>query len=607
MNAQRTLEDTTYSTASTLAEKRLQSFYALTERLYRGDSLRELLVFVTDTVLSLTAAQRGAFLLDDDVKHNMCYIELSRDSREPYAPRWIFEGIPQQVIERVFAKGEPHLENELASTTTTEAASSSSTIGSVLAVPFEIDKRCIGMLYLDHPRPGMFQREDIQFVRAFARYVVLDMYRARQQRSERYTADEGLTSTHLTYLNRIGSVLTSSLDLSYIFQVIMDAVNELLGTERTSVFLIDEETNELILRYSNEGNTDIRLPAPWQGIAGWVATHDTPTLVNDASNDPRHLREVAQNTGYEPHSILCVPLRVEGRVIGVVEVLNKLGDEPFTLYHQELLTELTQWAAIALQNARLYEERVQAYDQLRTEQKRRSVAEARGAMATVVLDMAHTMNNVIGAIRVWALMLEQQLDVVSTIPPEFELLRNIRRNAEEAIELIRTLRGPLEQAVIASIDVHHCLEAAIRNCWWHDSIWVHVQYGEGVPPVLANGERLETVFQNLIANAIQAIGPNTGTITIWTHRTHRGWTAITIQDDGPGIAPEVQDKLFTPGVSDRKGRLGIGLWLVETFIHQFGGTIDWSSSPETGTIFTIHLPPEEGASIGEGKTDNAVS
>ena len=160
---------------------------------------------------------------------------------------------------------------------------------------------------------------------------------------------------HLTYLNEVGSAMIRSLDLAHVLQVIIEGVNALLETERTSVFLIDSDTNELVLRYTTEGDADIRLPAPWQGIAGWVATYDQPALVNDTLSDPRYLRQIALETGYEANSILCVPLKVEGQMIGVIEVLNKTGDQQFNHYHQVLLTDLTQWAAIALHNARLFD------------------------------------------------------------------------------------------------------------------------------------------------------------------------------------------------------------------------------------------------------------
>ncbi len=455
-------------------------------------------------------------------------------------------------------------------------------------VPVQMGGTPCGVLVVMRSAPSPYSADDLSLLSNSGRILDLAV-----QNATHYTQAHA-QAHRLRYLNQIGGMLTRSLDLSHVLKVIIEGVNALLQTERTSVFLVDDETHELVLRYTNEGPTDIRLPPPWQGVAGWVATHDSATIVNDPSSDGRHLRQVAQEIGYEASSLLCVPLRLENRVIGVVEALNKTDGHHFTPYHQELLSELTQWAAIAIHNARLFAERVRAYQDLAAEQQRRIAAETRGAMAAVVLDMAHTMNNIIGAIRVWALTLEHDLPV--RVAGESRAacsqhIRHIRQNAEEAIDLIRTMRGPLEQATIEAIDMHRCLERTLASCWLPDTVQVHTDYSSDLPLVRANGARLEAVFQNLIANSIQAFEQEVGDIFLTTGTTDDGWGVVTIRDTGPGIAPEIQDQLFTPGVSNKAGRLGIGLWLVETFISQFGGTIGWHSDAGSGTTFTIRLPP----------------
>jgi GAF domain-containing protein len=456
---------------------------------------------------------------------------------------------------------------------------------SLALVPLQPGGTTSGVLVVLHQTPPSQRAETLNILNSIARIIDLAVQNATHSMQAHNRA------RHLAYLHDIGSALTSSLDLTHILQIIIDGVNALLETERTSVFLIDTQTSELVLRYSNEGPADIRLAPPWQGIAGWVATHDHPAIVNDPLRDTRHLRKFALDIGYEAHSLLCVPLKVEGHIIGVVEALNKIDGQPFNQHHQNLLTELTRWAAIAIHNARLYDERVQAYEHLAAEQKRRVAAETRGAMAAVVLDIAHTMNNIIGAIRAWTLTLEQQANREQPAPLARPLLAHIRQNAEEAIDLIRTMRGPLEHALLTPTDVHTCLEHAIQSCWWPHHIQLSLKYTPGLPAVQANNDRLEAVFQNILANAIQAITHEDGKVHIATNCTTDGQVQVQIQDNGPGIAPEVQEQLFMPGVSKKDGSLGIGLWLVETFIQQFGGTITWHNNADTGTTFTITLPP----------------
>jgi signal transduction histidine kinase len=604
-----TFPDSPRGDAARQADERLRCFYELSSRAQAGDEAQPMLEWMLDMALRLTGACRGLLLLRS-ADQQQPSLAVARGWGQPLGQQTpAGDWMGNSLIQAAFAQGEPRLVAELHAAAHSGPAADqawwSDGVGqAALVVPVCLDKQVVGVVYLEHAQQGGFAPDDAEFLGAFAAQGVLCAYRGQQYTEQTHQAEE--QSRHLSYLNKIGSALTRSLDLNRVLQVVITGVNELLGTERTSVFLIDEATNELVLRYSNDGDADIRLPAPWQGIAGWVATHDRPTRVNDARNDPRHLRQFALDTGYEAHSILCVPLKVEGRVIGVVQVLNKTDDQPFTLHHQELLIDLTRWAAIALHNARLFDERVRAYQHLQAEQERRIAAETRGAMATVVLDMAHTMNNIIGAIRVWALTLEREPLAGAQAAVYKQMVGHIRQNAEEAIDLIRTMRGPLEHATIVPTDVHSSLDRAIQSCWLPDAIQIDVVYGHDVPLVQANPTRLEAVFQNVVSNAIQALGDTSGALHIRTCRTQQGKAEITISDTGPGIAPEVQAQLFTPGVSDQEGRLGIGLWLVETFVHQFGGKIAWNSTMGQGTTFVITLLPMAPENAAEGGTDDAT-
>ena len=109
--------------------------------------------------------------------------------------------------------------------------------------------------------------------------------------------------------------------------------------------------------------------------------------------------------------------------------------------------------------------------------------------------------------------------------------------------------------------------------------------------VKANAKRLETVFHNLLSNAIQALTLPGGEIWLQTRLTAAHKIEVTISDNGPGIPADLQHYVFNPGVSGTEDGLGIGLWLVETFIHQFDGRIDFTSCEREGTTFVVTLQP----------------
>ena len=449
-------------------------------------------------------------------------------------------------------------------------------------VPIRAGQEVKGALGVMSLNLQAYSGDEISLLTGISRILALALQNAA------HYSEMSIKTMHLTYLNEIGAALAGSLQVPQVLEVFIAGVNALLETERTSVFLIDEKTNELVLLYGNPDATEIRLKSPWQGIAGWVARNEAPALVNDTFSDPRYLRQIAIETGYEAHSILCVPLKIGEKTIGVVEALNKFGDKQFTNQHQELLVELSHWAAIAIQNARLVEARLQ-------EQELRIEAENRGAMADLILNMAHTMNNIVGAIRAWA----SPPEYAAQTKPEAQLvqyqarLERIQQNAQEAIQLIGNIRTPFEtlNADLGPTDIKACLQGAIAACWRPENITIHQAYKPALPPVRASVKGLqEAVLYNLISNAVQALMPNGGQIHCTARHSQDNWVEVTIVDDGPGIPDELRDHIFRLGTSGKSDRLGMGLWLVETFVRRFGGQIQCTSDPATGTCFQVMLP-----------------
>ena len=153
--------------------------------------------------------------------------------------------------------------------------------------------------------------------------------------------------------------LTATLDLDKIFTHISDAVRRALGTEAISIGLIDSDTDEItfvesILGPQFEDNLAVKLD-PGQGIAGWVAANGQPAVVNNVRSDFRFYGGVDKSTGFETRSILCVPLLVEKRVIGVLEVINK-HNGAFDDNDLRLVLAISGPLAVAIENARLHKD-----------------------------------------------------------------------------------------------------------------------------------------------------------------------------------------------------------------------------------------------------------
>ena len=119
----------------------------------------------------------------------------------------------------------------------------------------------------------------------------------------------------------------------------------------SSVFLLDEDADELVFEAvaggGSEGLVGRRFPSS-TGVAGWVLVTRQPLVVDDLAQDKRFARDVAESTGYVPRSLMAVPLLVDDRVLGVLEVLDRSNVEPFSLAEMDLLGLLGNQAAIAL-------------------------------------------------------------------------------------------------------------------------------------------------------------------------------------------------------------------------------------------------------------------
>jgi two-component system, OmpR family, phosphate regulon sensor histidine kinase PhoR len=206
-----------------------------------------------------------------------------------------------------------------------------------------------GAICLIDPAPDCALNEDtIQSLAAFVT-VVLDRAFLRR-RSDQQTIEFGIVSD-------ISYSTSSTLHLEEIFNQVADAVRRTLNAESISIGLTDLVSGEIVFVDTLMGPLFRDLPQirlkPGQGIGGWVAEHAAPLIVNNAYADQRFFTKVDQDSGFHTNSILCVPLQVESRVIGILEAINKQNGQ-FNEDDLRLLQAISGPLAVAIENARLH-------------------------------------------------------------------------------------------------------------------------------------------------------------------------------------------------------------------------------------------------------------
>ena len=195
-----------------------------------------------------------------------------------------------------------------------------------------------------------FSSNDKYLLSVLADYVAIGvenagLYDRAQQRAEQ-----------LALLNEVGQAISSTLDLEQALTLVMERVNSMLEVEAGSLLLVDVEAGELVFQIAlgekSETVKPLRLKMG-QGIAGRVADTGNPLLIPDMAQAAKQDKAIDITAESVTRSVLCVPMTARGETIGAIEVINKV-DGTFTEDDQSLLHSIAGYAAVAIDNARLF-------------------------------------------------------------------------------------------------------------------------------------------------------------------------------------------------------------------------------------------------------------
>jgi len=221
-----------------------------------------------------------------------------------------------------------------------------------MGIPLVARDRILGVINISSFDPDtVYTEEQVQVFKAIADQAaaILDKARLYQVMERR--------ARQLEALNEVGSVITSTLELDVVLDLIMQKAIELLRAEAGSLLLVDEETGELVFQVVTGPRTadlvGMRLPMG-VGIVGRVAESASPIIVDDVRRDERWYPGLDERSDFVTRSVVCVPMVARGRVIGVIELLNRRDGKSFDVEDRHLLTAFAANAAVAIENARLF-------------------------------------------------------------------------------------------------------------------------------------------------------------------------------------------------------------------------------------------------------------
>jgi|GEM_PF-631036 len=249
-----------------------------------------------------------------------------------------------------------------------------------LFLPCKAAQRPVGLLMLEAEGKTVFPPQRVNELALIASQFASAVENAR------LFLTLGQNAVELNALINVSKLISSSLNLQEVLAEAMEQVKRVMQVEACSLLLLDQEREELIFEVAlgerGEEVKQFRLKLG-EGIAGWVAREQRPVLVPDVSRDPRFLGTVDERTGFITRCLIAAPLRYRDRVVGVAEAINKIGGS-FTERDLELFTGLCHQIAIAVENARVFEEMVKLNAEISRE-KRKMEAILEGMVEGVVV------------------------------------------------------------------------------------------------------------------------------------------------------------------------------------------------------------------------------
>lgn len=387
------------------------------------------------------------------------------------------------------------------------------------------------------------------------------------------------TQTLDSYLRliEISRDLASTLDLDTLLDDIVRASADITHAEAASILLYDDTARQLYFQVAtNIDEPTMRgLVVPLdKSIAGWIVTNRKSVRIDDAHKDLRFFSDVEQTVGYETKSLLGIPLITKNKVVGVLEVINKKRGK-FTDPDESMLTVLGAQAAVAIENARLFQQ------------------------SDLIAEFVHELRTPLASLSTATYLLlrpemsrEQRDQIVNNIHNETLRLNSL---ASSFLDLARLESGRVQfrktRFSIADL-LYECRDVMMTKAQETD-IQIRIDVPNDMPLLEADRDKIKQVILNLMSNAIKYNRAN-GSVIITGNYTEND-VFFTIQDTGVGIPEESIPHLFEKfyRVKEHESKAsgtGLGLSICKQIIQGHNGRLEVKSKMGVGTSFTVYLP-----------------
>ncbi len=356
--------------------------------------------------------------------------------------------------------------------------------------------------------------------------------------------------------------------------------------EASALILFDEKTQELYfhvaLGESGDQETlkeEVRLKLG-QGIAGVAAESRTSINVEDAGKDGRFYRAADAATQFQTRNLLAVPMLDHDKLVGVLEVVNKISAPAFTTLDMRVMEMFAAEAAVSIVNARLISELVRK--------------ERLAAIGQAVTGLSHYTKNIVTGLSGSAELIEMGLEDgnIEVLRRSFPVFRRSTKRISNFVQDMLSFskaRAPAHEKCTLGEIIKEAQET-FADLFEQKKIDVATDISGVNGPIYVDSQSIFRCMLNLLTNAADAVPRTGGEIKVEARSINEN-IEITVTDNGAGVPQKDRDKIFDPFFSTKGAQgTGLGLAVTKKIIEEHGGTITVEDAPAAGALFRIFLP-----------------
>ena len=408
-------------------------------------------------------------------------------------------------------------------------------------------------------------------------------------------------------LVELGRALGSIHAIEELLNYFIEVVVAQLKVNRASLMLISDDGQEMSIAASHGLNPEIVRTTRvrvGEGIAGIVAKTGKAILVKDVKNDPLTRESVrlaaASDSFISSPIVLSIPITLKDTTLGVINLTDKLSEEPFNEDDLDFLHGLAGQAAVAIDSARHIEELKRSYSKLKEAQNQLVASERLNALGQMAAGVAHDFNNILSGILShieYLKMRGQGLhDPESVFGAELGMIETLTVQGAKTVQRMQEFAGLRKDRPETGVDINSIIRKTLdmtRPVWNGETsargaeIVVHTEL-EKIPATLGREFEIVQMLSNLIFNAVEAM-PKGGRLGVLSG-LRNGRIAIEVQDNGRGMSAEEKVRIFEPFFTTKRQGQGLGGSIVYGIVKRYGGELFVESEPGRGTKVQVILP-----------------